>query len=170
MFEDVNLHRRPRRRFSISDWGIASIKARQLKAVLEHDTGGDALSTFNNVGTLFYMAPERFLKGWPSSIASDVFSIGMICFELTTGTLPFRDGESAARVLLSGEYLKRIDLETKRHNLSHSLREFIACCVAIDPAMRFSSYAQIELILRRLSSNPLRDFGNLLTGKSIWDS
>ena len=42
-------------------------------------------------GTLSYMAPERVL-GQPATSASDVFSLGIVLFELATGTHPFRQG------------------------------------------------------------------------------
>lgn len=48
------------------------------------------------------MAPERFREGQRSSIASDVFSVGMVLFELLLGKLPFSSGQSAAAELLSG--------------------------------------------------------------------
>jgi serine/threonine-protein kinase len=47
------------------------------------------MRTFNNMGTLFYMAPERFRRGFRSSVASDMFSLGMIMLEMLVGKLPF---------------------------------------------------------------------------------
>lgn len=63
-------------RFMVSDWGIASIKQPRLNSIAGMPPSSQAaMRTFNNMGTLLYMAPERFCQGFRSSIASDVFVI-----------------------------------------------------------------------------------------------
>jgi serine/threonine protein kinase len=42
------------------------------------------------VGTLTYMAPE-ILKEWKSSYMSDIWSLGVVVFELLTGERPFTE-------------------------------------------------------------------------------
>jgi len=60
----------------IADFGIARTEASSLTQV------GDI------IGTLYYMAPEQFLGGNISN-ATDVYSIGVIAYELLTGRRPF---------------------------------------------------------------------------------
>lgn len=94
-------------RFMLSDWGIASIKERELNAIagLSKDFIATS-STLNNIGTLKYMAPERFQRGVSSSIYSDMFSLGMLYLEALTGQLPFREQIPVVEHLWSGHYMK----------------------------------------------------------------
>ena len=69
-------------RIKISDFGIARIESSQLTQV------GDVL------GTPHYMAPEQFL-GMDIGVEADLFSVGVIAYELLTGRKPFT-GNSAA--------------------------------------------------------------------------
>jgi serine/threonine protein kinase len=61
------------------DFGIATVKDSQLATNQEHT---------KVAGTLPYMAPEQ-LQGNPSAL-SDVFALGVIAYEMLTGTVPFR--------------------------------------------------------------------------------
>ncbi len=63
-------------RIKISDFGIAHIEASELTQV------GDVL------GTPHYMAPEQFLGGEIDTLA-DLYSVGVIAYELLTGRKPF---------------------------------------------------------------------------------
>lgn len=69
-------------RIKVSDFGIARIETSQLTQI------GDVL------GTPHYMAPEQFL-GIDVSLHSDLYSVGVIAYELLTGRKPF-SGNSAA--------------------------------------------------------------------------
>lgn len=74
--------------FMVSDWGIASVKSASLSSILERRPTASLENTYNNMGTIHYMAPERFRTGTPSSTASDIYSLGMVFYELLTGSLP----------------------------------------------------------------------------------
>ena len=69
----------------ISDFGIA--------APIGTANEGDAIQ-----GTIYYCAPE-VLTGAPTSIANDIYSMGVVFYECLTGFLPF-DGNSLEEVAL----------------------------------------------------------------------
>lgn len=69
---------------SLLDFGIAKLMDD------EDDDYGTALTRMTGRGyTLGYCAPEQ-ITGEPTGVAADVFSIGVLLFELLTGTLPFK--------------------------------------------------------------------------------
>ena len=69
----------------ISDFGIA--------AAIGTTSDDDSIQ-----GTIYYTAPET-IAGSPVAISNDIYSMGIVFFELLTGQLPF-DGESVEEVAL----------------------------------------------------------------------
>ena len=147
--------------FMLSDWGIASVKNEALRRVVEIGAINEQEHTLNNMGTVSYMAPERFKSGHRSSAASDIFSLGMMYFELLTGSLPFAREVHVIDQLLSHVYVDRISAEV---GLSKSAKEVILCSVNPDPNKRISSYREFHTRLVRASRAALpflsRMFGN----------
>ena len=106
------------------------------------------------VGTAFYMAPELF-EGQPSSVASDVYSLGVLAFEVVTGERPFR-GESYEALM--HEHLAGLlrDPRTVRTDLSDELARVVRLAMARSPQRR---YATVQAFLEafREATPDLRD-------------
>ena len=83
----------------ILDFGLAKLRA------AEHAETVAALTADGLVmGTIAYMSPEQ-ARGDPVGPPSDVFSIGIILYEMVTGRLPFRgSGLSAVHALFDGTF------------------------------------------------------------------
>lgn len=113
-------------------------------------------------GTLPYMAPEELRKQVSTTSVhdaegdprADLFSLGVILYELLTGHLPFGDRPPGADPLQAAEYL--LSRQTKGYR---SLREFhphigsklvqiVDQCLALDPAARPSSAEALAKSLR----------------------
>ena len=132
-------------RFMLSDWGIASIKQPQLNAIVgKPPSSAEVKRTLNNMGTLFYMAPERFNDGYSSSIASDVFSLGMIYLELLVGCLPFRNEIHPIHSLTSGQYY--IDAQTllNSNRIPVSVSNIILKMIAYYPTQRPQDFSELH--------------------------
>lgn len=89
----------------LSDWGIANVQSYLLK----QDTlklSGFALETMGGLGTLPYMAPERFAS-YLSNIRADIFSLGILVFEILTGNWPYDPKRPIAEQIINGEYFDR---------------------------------------------------------------
>jgi serine/threonine-protein kinase len=59
---------------------------------------GEAASGDSVSGTVYYTAPE-ILMGKPSGVASDIYSMGIVFYEILTGRVPF-DGDTAEEVAI----------------------------------------------------------------------
>jgi serine/threonine-protein kinase len=89
-------------------------------------------------GTPAYMAPEQ-ARGEPATPASDVFSLGLIVYEMVTG----RHARAEGSIL---EVLHRIDQEDPSHYAALAPEPFagiLRLALAADPAQRRITMAQI---------------------------
>ncbi len=120
----------------VMDFGLAKLKG-SLKLT----------RTSSTVGTLAYMAPEQ-IQGGSVDTRSDIFSFGVLLFEMLTGKTPFR-GEHEAAMLYSIVNEEPQGIEASRQDVSPLLAALIARCLEKDPADRFQHMDDIVSELRR---------------------
>ncbi len=99
-------------------------------------------------GTLAYLAPE-YLHGAESDQRADLYSLGVVLYELLTGSLPF---VAQSIGLLLGQILAgALDPPSKFNDqIPRALEEFILHLLATDPEMRYASAAQALEALRAI--------------------
>jgi serine/threonine protein kinase len=86
----------------VGDWGIAS-SASSYRVHAERQS-----LALEGAGTLPYMSPERLVNPKDLTIQTDMFSLGMLVFELIAGSLPFVSGQPIEMQLVTGSYLQRV--------------------------------------------------------------
>lgn len=99
------------------------------------------------LGTPFYMSPEQ-VKGEPAGPRSDIYSLGVILYEMATGVVPFT-GDSAYEVMmrrLSQKPKLAVDLNPE---IPAFLQKIMERCMATDPAARYQS---VDAILADLAT------------------
>lgn len=107
-------------------------------------------------GTPHYMSPEQ-AAGSEVDRRSDIYALGVILYELSTGRLPF-DADNFMAILTQHMYkepLRPSDMEGLPYTLPEGLEEVILKCMAKEPAKRYQTMAELEQELRRVFSGML---------------
>ncbi len=100
------------------------------------------------------MAPEQ-IQGGEVDLRSDVFSFGVLLFEMLSGKLPFR-GEHEAAMVYSIVNEEPQSLDQFRQDVSPLLVNLIAKCLEKDPADRYQHMDDIVSELRRAQKKTSR--------------
>ncbi|MFI1523656.1 serine/threonine-protein kinase [Kitasatospora cineracea] len=133
-----NLMLRADGRVAVTDFGIARAMA------------GTKLTTSAAVlGTALYVAPEQ-ADGAASTPLCDLYSIGVVCFELLTGRPPFT-GETVLEVVI--KHLRQPPPELSEA-FPAAVREFVAIALAKDPVGRFPDAAAMAAAARAAAARP----------------
>jgi len=132
-------------RLKVLDFGLA----RRFRLSDQADDAGLMGSTLPGrpLGTANYMAPERILQ-LPVDPRSDLFSLGVVMFEMATGRLPFAGaspGDTVNNVL--DHEAPRL---TSMSNHPHRLEQIVDRLLAKDPDARFQSAERLRAALEPL--------------------
>jgi eukaryotic-like serine/threonine-protein kinase len=109
----------------VTDFGIARAGASEMT-----ETG-------SIMGTAQYLSPEQ-AQGHAVTAASDLYSIGVMLYEILAGRLPF-DGESAVSVALKHLSEQPPPLSRFRPDVHPALEAVVMAALAKDPALRWQS-------------------------------
>jgi serine/threonine protein kinase/Tfp pilus assembly protein PilF len=140
-------------RVKVLDFGLAKMAEGDASAEEEAlgatATADDPISGAGQVlGTLPYMAPEQ-LRGETVDARSDLFSLGIMLYELATGRRPF-NGDSSAEITSSILRDTPDPLTRVRSDLSGDLERIVGRCLEKNPRERAQSALDVNNDLRRL--------------------
>jgi serine/threonine protein kinase len=126
----------------VMDFGIA-----------KHHVGEAAAHTVTASGALMgtpeYMSPEQ-LRGEPTDFRSDLYSFGIVIFELFTGSLPFRGDTPVATILRQLQDAPKLDVP----RLPRVLRPVLRRVLAKRPSGRFGTAGEMGAALRIARTAP----------------
>jgi eukaryotic-like serine/threonine-protein kinase len=99
------------------------------------------------IGTAEYMAPERVM-GEPADARSDIYSLGVMMFEMLTGQPPWEPEASAMRTLMRRVREPPPELPGFLPGVPAEVVELVRCAMARDPEDRFPSLHELGAALR----------------------
>jgi len=101
-------------------------------------------------GTIRYMAPEQFVTG-QSSVQSDVWALGVILYELTSGRHPFARPDAEDFQAIRGiQFSEPEDLSRIVPGISPELKSVISSCLEKNPSARYASAAEVREALKTI--------------------
>ena len=109
------------------------------------DLGAAVTAVGHMVGTPTYLAPEQ-IEGGPASPATDVYAVGVVLFEMLTGSAPF-NGDTPVAAALARLHAPAPDVRARRHDVPADVAAVIGTAMARDPAHRFSDAAAMHAAL-----------------------
>ena len=137
-------------RVKILDFGLARQTVGSGPAEATRTIIATATLPGSILGTVAYMSPEQ-VRGHVADHRSDIFSLGIILHEMTTGSQPFR-GDSSVETM--NAVLKE-DPPELPGSASPAFRLIIGRCLEKDPGRRFQSASDLAFALRSASSSSI---------------
>ncbi|MBZ5640452.1 MAG: tetratricopeptide repeat protein, partial [Acidobacteriia bacterium] len=123
----------------IDNGGNAYIADFGISRSLDH--GGTMTETGSLVGTLAYMSPEQ-ARGETPDQRSDIYSFGLILYEMLTGKLPF-EADNPLSVLMKRTQHDAPSVRVTRKEIPGWLAEVVARALERDTAARYQSMAEV---------------------------
>jgi eukaryotic-like serine/threonine-protein kinase len=124
-------------RLKVTDFGIARSGASQM-------TEAGSI-----VGTAQYLSPEQ-ARGAPVDPRSDLYSLGIVLYEMLTGHVPFT-GDTPVEIAM--KHLSQVPEPPSklRHDVPHDLDAIVMRALAKDPDQRYESAEEMDADLARVA-------------------
>ena len=129
----------------VMDFGIAKLPNAETVTVKD-----------SAIGTVYYISPEQ-ASGKPIDARSDIYSLGVMMYEMATGKLPFT-ADSPVSVALKQINDTAKPVKEEMPSLPLGLSQIIARAMDKDPDMRYQSAQQMLRQVVRLGDNPETTF------------
>src|SRR5215813_5035275 len=127
----------PEGRLKVTDFGIARSGASQMTEV------------GSIIGTAQYLSPEQ-ARGAPVDQTSDLYSVGVVLYEMLTGQVPFT-GDTPLEIAM--KHLSEVPKPPSelRPDVPHDLDSVVLRALAKDPADRYESAEEMDADLARVA-------------------
>lgn len=125
----------------VTDFGIAHFSRGETKTMGE-----------NAIGSVHYISPEQ-AKGSVTDAKADIYSVGVVLYEMLTGSLPFQS-DSAVSVALMQLQNEAVRPKSINPDIAVGLEQIIIRAMQKNPADRYQSAAEMLLDIEAFKKNP----------------
>ncbi len=151
-------------RVKVLDFGLAKVSAPVISDSDQTLASDSPTRDGQILGTVAYMSPEQ-AEGLPVDHRSDIFSLGIVLYEMATGTNPFQ--RPTAVSTLSAILKDAPAPITELRPLPSSLNDIVSRCLEKSPAARYPSAADVRDDLRALSTSIRAEQSTASTPESV---
>ncbi len=144
-----NIMLTPNGTIKVMDFGIARF---------QRDAGGRTIAGNKAVGSVHYISPEQARGGENTDPRSDLYSVGVMLYEMLTGTVPF-DGETPVSIAMKHIQDEAQPVRKLNEKLPVGLEEIVTRAMQKDPDLRYQSAAEMLKDLDEFKRNPNVEFG-----------
>ena len=137
-------------RVKVLDFGLARQDLPSLDAQGSDLPTRSAIGEGRIVGTVAYMSPEQ-AQGRHVDPRTDLFSLGIVLYEMATGRRPF-DGDNPSAILASILKEEPRKISDLRPRMSEGVSRVVHRCLEKDPGQRFQSAMDLRSSLDRLKT------------------
>jgi len=124
----------------VLDFGISKL----TNARSTRDQG--MTQTAQVMGSPLYMSPEHLMSSRDVDMRTDIWALGVICFELLTGTLPFQ-AETLPQLCMAISLAPPVALRSIRPELPAEVEAIILRCLSKNPSQRYANVAEFAAAL-----------------------
>jgi serine/threonine-protein kinase len=136
----------PEGRAKVLDFGLA--KRHRIEGASEQTHSANSSTNEGGIGTMLYTAPEVF-RGEPTDVRSDIWSLGVVLYEVTTGERPF-GGKTTYEVISRILHEQPKELPA---SVSPVLKSVIDKCLMKAPSERYQSASEVRTALSILGAH-----------------
>ena len=127
---------------TVTDFGVAKALSSARRSGEKANGGNGLTNTGMSLGTILYMAPEQAAGDPNIDGRADIYSLGVTAYEMLAAIAPFAN-LNPREMLTARLTLPPPPLSTIRKDVPTGLEKLIGKCLAIDPADRFQSAADL---------------------------
>lgn len=133
-------------RVKVTDFGIARMVG----------TPSSTINSQNILGSVHYFSPEQ-AQGKVAGPQSDLYSVGVVLYEMVTGRVPF-DGDTPVVIALKHVSEQPVPPSQLSGEVSKGLEEVILKALSKDPARRYHTAQEMAIDLKRAVKMPMGGF------------
>jgi len=157
-----NLKITPDGRLKILDFGLAYM----LRTEIEVTETAPLTETYSGAGTLPYMGPEQ-VRGHTPDERADLWSAGVVLYEMSTGKHPFGDA-MGARLIAAILEQPLVRPRVANPKISEGLERVILRALQKDPRERYQSAGDLRIDLANLATGTIPIYPRQVSSPNWW--